>query len=615
MIHRNFTSGRGRARCWAAVRVAGKTLLVVLAALLMLYLSSLMDDSPEVGFAAIMDGRLMPWLNALPAMLLVLALAALTGRLLLSLGLSAGVVVLVHAVSSIKEQALAAPLVRADFRLVGQVFGDSDVFVHYIPHPLKTALLVLAVVIVCLILLRYEPVLWRRRWRWPCAVLVLGLLGSLLAGATPWLALYEQSGTRYKPWSTAKVSAERFGLVGNILQQGLHSRSHPALVRDPAPGRALLARHRQAIAHHLHAATGQAVLPDIVVLQSESFFDPADLHGYEADDWIPYFRRLQQQGMHGRLRVPTYGGKTIRTEFEVLTGLSLRWFPSLTFPYVGLHLGKVPGLVLALEQAGYRTLAIHPNAAGFWNRAATFRHMGFDRFISKEDPPFQHVPRCGFYICDKTLSDVILDNLPTQGPPQFIFAISMQLHGPYDTLELPRRARARDAIPVPPGVDGEAARTLRNYLVQQRAVDADLGRLAKALAARDRPALLLFYGDHLPGLGASFAAGFKNGLAPDEQTVPWLLIEPGQSQPRPSQTLPSWMLPATLLARVGVHDDPWFALQSLLAPQLRDTDWQPDDKLQRQLASLANLRLHGKLTTADTESLAAAAQTGNRDNE
>ena len=92
--------------------------------------------------------------------------------------------------------------------------------------------------------------------------------------------------------------------------------------------------------------------------------------------------RLAKRGLSGNLKVPTYAGGTIRTEFEVLTGLALEFFPGVQYPYFEIADKPIPGIVRTLSQQGYRTTAIHPNSGVFWNRNQAYRQIGFDEFVS-----------------------------------------------------------------------------------------------------------------------------------------------------------------------------------------------------------------------------------------
>ncbi|HET8898353.1 MAG TPA: LTA synthase family protein, partial [Rhodanobacteraceae bacterium] len=290
-----------------------------------------------------------------------------------------------------------------------------------------------------------------------------------------------------------------------------------------------------------------------------------------------------------------FGGGTIRTEFEVLTGLPLSSFPGLQYPYLGIESAHLRGLVSSLKHAGYRSTAVHPNKGGFWNRRNVFRQLGFDRFISEDDPAFAKAPRRGYYISDAAFTDVVLSSLAADGPPQFVFGISIEEHGPYDNVPLSAdAAAARNAIPVPAGLDPASTQRLQTYLLHQRDADAQLGRLASALAQRARPSLLLFYGDHLPGLGDVYQLGFDDGRDASEQPVPYLLIEPGQPHAPTRRDLPAWMLGSTILDRAGVRNDPWFALLAAVQPALEPQHGHVDDALAHQLAAASALRLRGQ---------------------
>ncbi len=580
-----------------------KGLLVLLALLALMVLCNHLDDHPNVGVEALFDGSLAPWSNALPAMLFMLALLGVTRKLATSFWLSTLGLALLYSVNALKMAALANPLTRQDFMLVGQISGDSSLFIRYLPWDQGLVFVLLSILLVTLALAAWEPPLLRprNRARLSLAGISLALLLSLAGGMTAWQTVYAGAELDFRPWESAATSSKRVGMISNLMLSGIYAPSEAAMVADPAPGQKLFAAYHQAVADLMQKSRPQE-LPDIVVLQSESYFDPAIMNGYHSADWVPNLRRLQKMGQHGDMRVPTFGGGTIRTEFEILTGLPLQFFPQLNYPYLGLKESHIPGLARSLESAGYHTLAIHPNQGGFWDRRSVFRRMGFDRFIDKASPEFRHARRHGYYISDHDLTNVILDTLKPSGPPQFIFAISIENHGPYRNSPIDEsRTAERDAIPVPTGVDAVGARILRDYLLHQRDADRELGRLADALAKRDRPALLVFYGDHLPGLEEAFARGFKNGKLAPEQSVPYLLISPGHPQATASRDLPAWILGSEILDHAGIHDDAWFALQQVLHPQLRASNWQPGQQGVQQLASLANLRLRNKMPKVETD--------------
>src|SRR6202012_90607 len=132
------------------------------------------------------------------------------------------------------------------------------------------------------------------------------------------------------------------------------------------------------------------------------------------------------------------------------------------------------------------------------------------------------------------------------GPPQFLFAISLEAHGPYDVP--PKDSAARDAMPVPAAIDAKDKVEVQNYLYHMQHADQQLGRLASMLAKRNRPTLLLFYGDHLPGLNEAFqATGFVDGQPALGQAGTWLLVDPRNPGHAQRVDMASWMLPGLLL--------------------------------------------------------------------
>lgn len=596
-----------------ALWVAWVTLLPILFALA----TGLLDGDPGVSPAALFNA---PWplvVNALPGALLAFVLLALTRRALWSFMIAFGVEALVYRVNTLKEINLASPLVPADFRMLGQLHhGGAHLLGSYAQIGMWSVLAAVAAAIILIGLWRYEPPALPRR-AWPRASLALCALVALLSLCTGWSAwrvIYNRDALGFEPWS-AQHTAQRAGLIGMLALYRLDYADQSMKI-DAHAARALLADTAPAVRARM-APGIDSVRPDIVIVQSESFFDPGRMRGYAPYQFIPNFARLASRGESGPLHVPTFGGGTIRTEFEVLTGLPLRYFPQVQFPYLQIDAKKIPGLARALAAHGYTTLAIHDHDAGFWNRASALKRLGFQHFIAIDGFP-KNSQLDGRYVSDRALTDEILAQLRKSGPPQLLFAISMEAHGPYDDDPGKIDTAERDAISVPVGVTGNAKTMLQNYLYHLAHADAQLGRLADALAQRQRPSLLLFYGDHLPALGQAFQVnGFKDGGDQLAQTGSWLLIDSAHPHAIGSRALAAWALPGEVLERAGIRDDAYFALTDVLAPQLSDLTRAPDapranETAQQRardagFANVTQLRLKGKLEKLFPNGVAPAA--------
>lgn len=230
-------------------------------------------------------------------------------------------------------------------------------------------------------------------------------------------------------------------------------------------------------------------LPDVVVVQSEAFFDPGRWLQHGQAQRLAHWERACRTGQrHGRLDVPAWGANTVRTEAAFLTGLPNDALGIHRFsPYRQLARQALPNLIGQLKQWGYQTVAIHPYPASFYLRHQVFPRLGFDHFIDikafdeKRD-------RDGQYISDAAVAREICHLLGIKhNKPLFIFAITMENHGPL-SLEAGQL----------PEEEGGIHQELATYLRHLENADQMLGQLMQALDVQERPGVLCWYGDHVP---------------------------------------------------------------------------------------------------------------------
>ncbi|QTF91802.1 LTA synthase family protein [Halomonas sp. BM-2019] len=254
-------------------------------------------------------------------------------------------------------------------------------------------------------------------------------------------------------------------------------------------------------------------LPHLVVVQSESFFDPREWHAGLADapiagGLLPHFDALRRDAlMQGPLQVPAWGANTVRTEAAVLTGLTPEALGIHRFtPYRQFTRGPVASLASRLRGLGYRTVCLHPYPASFYLRHQVMPQLGFDDFLDSRH--FRDADRDGQYISDAAVTKkvgTLLDD--SDNKPLFVFAITMENHGPLhlerpvpeDSPRLPE-ATARH-------LEAADLADLRVYLRHLRNADAMLGRLRERLTPSSpeaRPGMLCWYGDHVPILSGVF---------------------------------------------------------------------------------------------------------------
>ncbi|MGA8277900.1 MAG: LTA synthase family protein [Rhodanobacteraceae bacterium] len=553
-------------------------------------------------------------LNVLPALILFLLMLALTRRVLLAIWFSVLIVGALYAADAQKLRYLGTPLLPADLRLL----GDTGPAVHLLSQYLHVGLLQIVELLLGLgftiALFREKALVVLRGWRrWLLALAALLVGGTLIAGSVPWPSLYNADRLDFHPWAL-KESSNHVGLIGTLLLYQWQFAGGDIPPADRKAAAALLLAHANALRTRLADAGGAAELPDIIVLQSESLFDPARLRDVPEGRWLRNFHQLANSATSGNMHVPTFGGGTIRTEFEVLTGAPLASLGGIQYPWLELNRNRLPGLVQVLDAHGYHSIAIHPNSAAFWNRARAFPALGFDRFI--DNSTFSPDSVVGLFIGDAALTDRVLAELDGDGAnssaaPKFLFAISMENHGPFDWrpgLDPTRLA----ALPMPDKLDAGGRLWFGNYLYLLDDADDQLGRLARALGQRKRRTLLLFYGDHLPSLApVYFQLGFKDGKDAKSEPVPWLLFDTAHPEPHALNT-DSWLLPTLLLDAAGIGDATYFTIMDTLRNELNLGTSPIDAATEAGIDALARLQLRGELDAFVRQTLSGAATSSTR---
>lgn len=284
------------------------------------------------------------------------------------------------------------------------------------------------------------------------------------------------------------------GFVACLWRYGMSGRTLPA-VASPFEGLA---------SPPFRLSRGpQRALPHMVAVQSESFFDPRKLYpGIRPEVLAEYDKLKAQSRAWGTLRVPAWGANTIRTEFSFLSGVDNAVLGAHRFnPFRAVARGwKVATLAAFLRGLGYRTVCIHPYSRSFYLRDKVMPRLGFDDFWGIER--FAHAQRFGPYIGDTAVADVILETLQSASTPTFVFAITMENHGP---LHL-EKVGPEDERPLYTSAPPEGFEDLTVYLRHLRNADAMIGKLAAGANACGRPLELCWFGDHVPIMPKVYSA-------------------------------------------------------------------------------------------------------------
>ena len=286
-------------------------------------------------------------------------------------------------------------------------------------------------------------------------------------------------------------------------------------------------------------------LPNILFVQLESYFDVEEAEFFTTSkDACPNLHEMYDKYSSGYFKVPSVGAGTANTEFEVLTGMNLRYFGPGEYPYKTI-LKETPceSAATALESLGYGTHALHNNGGNFYSRARVFNNMGFDSFTSKEFMNILQLTENG-WSKDDILIDHIVDALDSTQQQDFVFTISVQGHGDY-----PEEKVIENPEITVEGIEDEALKNKWEYYVNQvYEMDKFAGDLVNAIEKRGEPTVVVFYGDHLPTMGLK-AEDLKGRYLYNTNYVIWDNI----GLEKEDRNIPSYQIMADVFDRLGIH--------------------------------------------------------------
>ncbi|MBQ6702032.1 MAG: LTA synthase family protein [Clostridia bacterium] len=237
--------------------------------------------------------------------------------------------------------------------------------------------------------------------------------------------------------------------------------------------------------------------PNIIVIQLESFFDVNRITPLRTEtDPVPNLTYLKNNYPHGLIEVPSIGGGTANTEFEILTGMNLDHFGPGEYPYKTImQTATCESPAFTLKNYGYTAHALHNHTATFYDRLFVYSSLGFDTFTSLEMMYGAEQNELG-WAKDKVLTEHIISCLNSTEGKDFIFTVTVQAHGKYpDDVDM-----TEDSIKVDfEGSSDDDVQSNYQYFIEQiNDSDAFIGALLAYLSDFDEPTAVLLYGDHFP---------------------------------------------------------------------------------------------------------------------
>ncbi|MFN6953672.1 MAG: sulfatase-like hydrolase/transferase [Acetobacteraceae bacterium] len=463
-----------------------------------------------------------PAVDALFALILTSALLVLLRDTLLGLFLAAVLPPLLLALSTAKWLVLGDSALFSDVSLLVDLARASSLAEVALAG--GTAALVLLLVLVSLRL--------PRRADWPR---LLPLALTLALAAAPAAA------TRAGPAAAEAFSAHLSGLVVadmRLLGQVMYAWMQGA--------RATLAAEQAAPSPPPPAVPVPLEPRSVHIVVVESLTDPRGFPGFALGPGaLPARFAAWLDAPAASLLVPVFGSLSSNTEFEILCGLPAgRRSAEVLFRQLRADMA-LDCLPRRLAEAGFATLALAPNAPGFFNADAAYRALGFAN--RRFDRDLDMTDRDGIWLSAEATLRQSAAAARAVARPVLNYVFVNASHYPFDR----DRARRPDRVDVSPP---DALFAAWANAIHWAAVAVE-GFVAGVLA-EEPGALIVILGDHQPPLGANFAGYRTGGRLPAGDTTPPLsrpemfetpLILIGEGVEPAAGRLPAWALPDVIL--------------------------------------------------------------------
>ncbi|BCP52686.1 hypothetical protein K32_13030 [Kaistia sp. 32K] len=246
------------------------------------------------------------------------------------------------------------------------------------------------------------------------------------------------------------------------------------------------------------AQTGDDLLPNIVLIQAESTFDPNKAFHLREPYRNALLERHPLTAAQGSLKVIPIGGGSWVSEFESVTGLDSRFFGYFGYyTHSSLSTYVRRGFASYLRDKGYSTYVFYSWPGEFFNARNAYRHYGFQTFLDSHDLGKGD----GSGGTDTQMVDDFIARLDQdQSHPFFAFIPTSENHAPHDCKNF---KSTEEMFTTLAGTDQfEINCELNEYMLRMvntaAAFDTARDFLERLRLQTGRPFVLALYGDHQP---------------------------------------------------------------------------------------------------------------------
>ncbi len=394
---------------------------------------------------------------------------------------------------------------------------------------------------------------WNRPLTWALLLLFTSAGYGFVENATP-INRYMDKNHGDRVWDQPGNYRDR-GLIAHVIHETSRNLARGKVeftAEDIAKAKESLPQANKPLTQSATNVDGR----NIYVILLESFFDPMALKslGVSEDPMDPRFRKLWAESDHSTGLAPVYGGYTANSEFEVMCGFPVTH--NAVF-FEGWLRNDVPCLPGYLADAGYRSIASHPNHAAFWNRVIAYDRLGFSDYWARNE--FDLDDMNGPFLSDASLFRQVWEkqsDILASGKPFLSYIVTYFGH-----LDYP----LNDVRPSHISVENDP-NLVERYMNTMYYKSREVMDFYEKLRAEDPDAVIVIFGDHLPFLGPNFDGYVESGVLERNKSdfsadmflsyseTPLLIID-GQNGPVKRKQLPMYRIPGLIISLLGDDSD------------------------------------------------------------
>ena len=258
-----------------------------------------------------------------------------------------------------------------------------------------------------------------------------------------------------------------------------------------------------------NAAFNPDVMPNVIVVLSESFFDVNRLTGVSFDrDPVENYHRLQEESISGPFysHYLGYGTGYIEMsmqmgigELDLDAGTNICFMPDETYQ-------RFDSLAEQYTNLGnYTAEMLHAYDNSLYNRTVTYPLMGYAESLYSEDIRALGIEwngnlYGGYYMKDSYFFQAMrqeMEKINATGNRAFLYGITMENHQPFNPDKFNGVSQVKVTAPKLKRSELEILKVGVEGIVR---ADAALGELTDALREYPVPTIVAFFGDHRPTL-------------------------------------------------------------------------------------------------------------------